>query len=298
LDVAEAVGGEFEELVAETARPHDVALALLRQMRGRRPAVLVLEDVHWADEATLDVLTLLASRIVSVPALLLASHRDEEGDRSEQLRIVSAHVGARDRLRVTSLSRLAVKTLAEPHGIDDEELYHRTGGNPFFVTEVLAAGGGPIPETVRDAVLSRAAPLSVEAKRLLEAVAIFPGRVELWLLDAVAPELTARLEECLASGMLTTAGSGVAFRHELAREAVEGSVAPDRLLALHRAALTALAAPPVGDPDPERLAHHSEAVEDGQGVLRWAPRAAARAATCGRAPRGGGTVCARPAIRQ
>ena len=83
-----------------------------------------------------------------------------------------------------------------------DELYRRTGGNPFFVTEVLAAGGEQIPETVRDAVLARAARLSGPARRLLEAVAVVPGQVDLWLLEALAGELVDRLDECLASGML------------------------------------------------------------------------------------------------
>jgi DNA-binding CsgD family transcriptional regulator/tetratricopeptide (TPR) repeat protein len=116
---------------------------------------------------------------------------------------------------------------------------------------------------------------------LLEAVAIVPGEIELWLLEAIAGPRVDRLEECLTSGMLVAADRSVAFRHELAREAVERSVAPDRRLALHRAALAALTAPPGSAPDPERLAHHSEAVGDREGVLRWAPEAAERAAASG-----------------
>ena len=80
MDVAEATGGELEELVEAAARPHEVTAALLRELRARAPTVLVLEDVHWADEATLDVLTLLAARISSAPALVLASYRDDELD--------------------------------------------------------------------------------------------------------------------------------------------------------------------------------------------------------------------------
>jgi hypothetical protein len=161
------------------------------------------------------------------------------------------------------------------------ELYRKTAGNPFFVTEVLGAPSEAIPDTVRDAVLARAAQCSSEARRLLEAVAIVPGKVEMWLLEAIAPEQVCCLEECLSSGMLVATEREVAFRHELAREAVERSVAPDRRLALHRAALAALAAPPDCDPDPEPRAHHSEAVGDREGVLQWAPQAAERAARWG-----------------
>ncbi len=281
-DVAEAIGGDFEELVMGGARPHEVAAALIGELRTRAPTVLVLEDLHWADEATLDVLRLLARRVGSIPALVLASFRDDELDRAQQLRIVLGELGGRPiRLKLAPLSPAAVTELAGPHGIDGPELYRRTGGNPFFVTEVLEAGGERIPETVRDAVLARAGRLSDPARRLLQAAAVVPGRVELWLLEALAGELGDRLEECLAFGMLVPVEGGVAFRHELARLAVEASVAPDRRQALDRAALDALSAPPMGEPDAARMAHHAEAIGDGDAVLLWAPRAAARAAAAG-----------------
>jgi predicted ATPase len=105
VDVAEAVGGELETLVAAAARPQEVALALLRELRSRGPTVLVLEDVHWADEATLDVLVMLAARIGSTPALILASWRDDELDRSAPLRIVLGELGRGPvRLKVSPLS--------------------------------------------------------------------------------------------------------------------------------------------------------------------------------------------------
>jgi DNA-binding CsgD family transcriptional regulator/tetratricopeptide (TPR) repeat protein len=278
VDVAEAIGGELEDLVAEAGRPHDVAVALLRELRGRQPKVLVLEDVHWADEATLDVLTVLAGRVGTAPVLVLASYRDDELDRSEQLRFVLGELVRRPgRLKVEPLSPAAVVTLAGPHGIDGEELHGRTGGNPFFVTEVLAAGDGErIPDTVRDAVLARVARLSAPARRLLEAVAIVPGHVELWLLEALAD--LDRLEECVASGVLAAGRAHVTFRHELARLAVEEAISPERRLALHRAAVDALAAHGGDDPDFAALAHHAEEADDADGVVRWAPLAARRAA--------------------
>jgi ATP/maltotriose-dependent transcriptional regulator MalT len=282
FEIADAVGGELAELVAGEARAHEVASALIRELSGRRPTIVVVEDLQWADEATLDVLRLLARRVEAVPALVVASVRDDEIDRAQPLRILIGELGARVlRLGVAPLSAAAVGELAGADDVDPDELHRKTGGNPFFVTEVLGATGGGIPETVRDAVLARAARLSAEARSLLEAVSIVPGRVELWLLEALVEAEPGRLEECLASGMLTAADGGVAFRHELAREAIEGSLAPDRRLALNRAALAALAEPPIGRPDPGRLAHHAEAAGDGAMVLRFAPIAAARARSLG-----------------
>jgi len=282
LDVAEATGGELERLVIAESRPHEVAAALLVELRGRGATVLVLEDLHRADEATLDVLALLAARIASAPALLLASYRDDELDRTHQLRLVLGELVRRPgRMKLDALSRAAVAELARPHGVDPEELYRRTGGNPFFVTEVLAAGGEQVPESVRDAVLARSARLSAPARGLLDAVAVIPGQLELSLLDALAGELIDRLDECLASGILAAESARVAFRHELARLAVEETISPERGVRLHQRALVALAAHGGTDPDVAALAHHADAAGDSDGVLRWAPLAAERAAASG-----------------
>ena len=171
--------------------------------------------------------------------------------------------------------------LAESHGVDPDELFRKTAGNPFFVTEALAAAEAEIPHTVREAVLARAARLSLGATSLMEAVAVAPPQVELWLLEALAGEHIDALDECLASGMLRETSDGVAFRHELARIAVEESLSPNRRLAVHRRALAALADPARGVPDVERLAHHADAAGDGPAVLRYAPAAAERAVALG-----------------
>jgi len=282
FEVAEAAGGELEELVSGTARPHEVTAALIRALDGRRGSVLVLDDLHWADEATLDVLQLLARKVESVPALVLASFRDDELDRNHPLALVLGELtSARSvsRLRVPPLSRAAVRRLAAPHGMDPEELYRQTNGNPFFVSEALAAEVDTVPSTVRDAVLARMARLSESARRLLEAIAVAAPQVEIWLLEALAPSELDRLEECLASGMVLPGDRGVAFRHELARLAVEEAIAPNRRVALNRLATEALAAR--ADTDPARIAHHAEAAGDHPMVLRFAPIAAERAGALG-----------------
>ena len=202
------------------------------------------------------------------------------------------------RLDVAPLSQRAVADLAAPHGLDAGELYLRTGGNPFFVTEVLASGEEHIPATVRDAVLARAARLGSGARTVLDAVAIAPPQVELWLLDALADDAAAHLEECLGSGMLVAGDASVAFRHELARLAVQESLPPTRRVALHREALRALSAPPDSIFDLARLAHHAEEAGDAEAVLRFAP-AAAGARDDGRRPsRSGGAGGPGAALRR
>ena len=282
LDVAETIGGQFERAVAAAERPYEVATALLRELRRRAPTVLVLEDLHWADEATIDVLALVGARIATAPALVLASYRDDELDRTHRLRVVLGEVvRTPGRITVDPLSKAAVAELAAPHHVDAEELYARTGGNPFFVTEVLATDGQTIPATVRDAVLARAARLTDAARALLDAISVIPGGCELWLLDELASEQVEHLAECVASGIVAAVNAGVAFRHELARLAIEESVPADRKRALHRRALSVLGAGPVSEADAAVLAHHAELAGDAEGVLQWATLAAQRAAASG-----------------
>ncbi len=285
LDVAAVAGGELEDVVGRGALPHDVVAALTGELRFRAPTVFVLEDVHWADEATLDVLRLLTRRVEGVPSLVVASYRDEGLDHRHPLRQVLGELTtshAVRRVKLAPLSPAAVAELAEPYGIDAGELYGKSAGNPFFVVEALAAGAEGIPDTVRDAVLARAAHLSPAARTVLEAVAVVPQQTELWLIDALAGDaVEAGLDECLSSGMLVPAPSGVAFRHELARLAIEESVGLNRAAGLHSKALVALETPPSGSPDLARLAHHAEAANDTDAVLRFAPAAAARAASLG-----------------
>ena len=285
VDIVGTTPSGLMELVTNGARPHEVVGALVRELQAEAPTILVLEDVHWADEATLDVLRLLYRRLDTVPALVLASYRDDELDRGHPLRIVLGELATEQtvgRLKIEPLSWAAVAMLAEPHGVDATELHRKTAGNPFFVTEVLAAGKEEISLTVRDAVFARAARLTPAGRTLLEAVAVVPPQVELWLLEKLAGEAIDCLEECLTSGMLIHVPEGVAFRHELARLAVEGSISPIRTHLLHRMTVDALEAASTADrPDLARLAHHAEAAGDGEAVLRFAPKAAALAASAG-----------------
>jgi len=282
LDIAQAVGGELARATAGEPKPYEMASELLRELGGSAPTTVVVEDLHWADEATLDVLRLVARRIDSVPALLVATYRDDELDRRHPLRGVLGELGTRAvRVVVEPLSPHGVAELAASHPVDAHELYRKTNGNPFFVTEALAAGLAGVPETVRDAVLARAALLGARARELLEAVAIVPPRAELWLLEQLVPDALDSLEECLSSGMLRPEAGFVEFRHELARLAVEDALPPTTRVALHRHALAALTESTTGLLDLPRLAHHAEAAGDVEAVLRYAPAAAEQAESVG-----------------
>jgi DNA-binding CsgD family transcriptional regulator/tetratricopeptide (TPR) repeat protein len=283
-DVAFEVGPPLAELLLAEATPYRVATTLFDELRRNEPTLLVIDDVHWADEATLDVVRLLARRIATAPILIVLSYRDEALAADHPLRVVLGELAsavALTRVGLAPLTADAVAQLAEPQGLDPDGLYRVTGGNPFFVTEILASGGEELPETVRDAVLARAARLTPEARAVLEAVAIVTPYAELWLVEALSGEIDARLDECIAAGMLVAAEGGVAFRHELARLALENSIAPARRLSLHRSALEALTARGDGELNLARIAHHADAAGDRDAVLAFAPAAGAHAASVG-----------------
>jgi DNA-binding CsgD family transcriptional regulator len=276
---------ELQDLIArDDVMPHEVVAALADEFHRPAPTIFVLEDVHWADEATLDVLRLLSRRLEAVPVLVLASYRDDELDRAPLLRIVLGELATSERaarVKLLPLSRGAVAQLAESRDLDPDELHRKTGGNPFFVVEAIAASGDAIPDTVRDAVFARAAHLTESGKNVLAAVAVVPPYAELPLLKALVGDDLQALDECLAAGILIVAAHGIVFRHELARLALEDSIPPNRKLELHRRVLAALSSSPAMGLDLARLAHHAEAAGDAEAVLRFAPAAGARAAALG-----------------
>ncbi|HKV44847.1 MAG TPA: AAA family ATPase, partial [bacterium] len=205
LDIADTLGSDLLSIAEATQRPR-VFRALLQELRGAgEPTVLVFEDVHWADEATLDLLRFLGRRVHDSRALIIATYRDDEVGPKHPLRMVLGDLAtsaAVHRMTLPPLSEAAVRTLAQGSGLDPVALHRRTRGNPFFVTEVLDAGETEVPPTVRDAVLARVARLRPAAQGLLECVAVVPAAAEFPLLQAVAGEAFECFEECLLSGML------------------------------------------------------------------------------------------------
>jgi DNA-binding CsgD family transcriptional regulator/tetratricopeptide (TPR) repeat protein len=280
---ADAVPELVEVLDAETTS----RLRRYRQLLGvlsATPTLLILDDVHWADEATLEMLRFIGRRLETAPLLVLATFRDDEVSGGHPLTTVLGDLATAanvTRLRLAPLSAGGVRRLLAAAGspLDPEQLHGSTGGNPFYVTEVVAAGTSRLPESVRDAVLARASRLSPAAQRVLWAAAVLGQRADLGLLAAVSGQLPEATDECVRAGVLVADGPGWAFRHELARLAVEQSLSPATRSELHRAAFEALSA--ANPSDDRRLAYHAASTADADAVCRHAPRAAARAARLG-----------------
>ncbi len=279
-DIARQTRGPLLTAVNSGGNRDEIFTAALDELE-RAAALVVFEDMHWADEATLDLLKYLGRRIHRTQAMLAVTYRDDEVGLRHPLRFVIGDLPrtSMHRMSLTPLSETAVARLARRAGRSSKALHSITGGNPLFVTEVLAGADDTIPATVRDAVLARALRLSPAAREIAELVCVVPGKTERWLLEqAVRPD-EANIEGCLNIGMVRDKGGALAFRHELARHALEDSLSQARRQSLHARVLSILAARP-GTPV-ARLAHHADCANGAEDVLRFAPIAAAEAASVG-----------------
>ncbi len=272
----DAVAGTAGPLAAAlgTGDPERVFDAALAELRT--PTVLVVEDLHWADDVTLDVLGYLARRVAQLPALLLLTFRDDEAPQRWLGTLAGAPV---HRLPLAPLSPAAVDELARAAGRDGGELHAVTGGNPFYVSEVLFAPvAGDVPVTVTDVVLARVARLAPAARAALEQLAVVPGLAEYDLAGRLLGSLDV-VADAERRGLLEVRRDGLAFRHELARRAVYEHLPELRRRSLHAAVLAALGDRP--EANPARLVHHAVCADDAAAVLAHAPRAGREAAAAG-----------------
>ena len=274
--------------------------AVLDELRlAAQPMLVVVEDAHWADDATLDLLKYLGRRIERTRALLAISYRDDEVTATHPLRRVIGElpVAARSLLQLPRLSPAAVETLAQRAGRRADGVHAPTRGNAFFVTELLRDTSDPrpaVPASVQDLVLARFSRLPAGAQALLQAVSVVPGRAERALVERVAAPTLADIEAALGSGLLVSEGLALAFRHELGRVAVESMLSPPAAQALHTRMLAAL-----GDEGaaPARLVHHALRCGDRAAITRHAPQAAREAAQRGAWREAGRAVAHRVAAR-
>ena len=275
-DFAGRVSPELARALTSGAAPHDIQTLLVEELElPPRPTVLVLEDVHWADEATFDSITVLGRRIGSLPALLVLTFRGGEAHPGHPLHATVGAVPAEQAvfLELAPLSKAAVASLA---GDRASGVYATTGGNPFYVTELLAVGPGEkLPQSVAIAVRGRAARLDDDSRRLLELVSVVPNRVPTAVLEVVMPGWAAAAEEPERRQLLEVEPTFVRFRHELARHAIASSVPTAARRRLHGEILEVLLA---SDADPSEIVHHAEAAADDEVVAGYAAVAARRAA--------------------
>jgi len=284
FDLAGTLGGELLELCHTSATRHELFDAALRQVSKLGLLnVVVIEDVHWADEATVDLLRFLGRRLRNASVLLVVTYRDESLTTTDPLHVALGELARQRstrRIWLAPLSPDAVRVLARGCGLDAGELHRLTAGNPFFVTEVVRAGLGAslgaIPPSARDAVLARVVRLSGESRTVLDVAALIGARVEMRLLESVTSCSPSVVDELMASGLLVGDGTWLRFRHEIARLAVEEAIAAHRRGPIHAEILGGMRC--LACDDDARMAFHAEAAGDGEATIHHAHRAAKRAA--------------------
>jgi DNA-binding CsgD family transcriptional regulator len=277
-DIAADLGGELLAAVRRQAGRERLFESLLAALARADLTVLVVEDLHWADEATLDLLRFLARRLHELRVLLLVTYRDDALANDQMLRAALADLsslrGTR-RMELPPLTQSAVALMARGSTLPAVELHRLTGGNPYFLAEVLEAGGLHVPPSVRDAVLARADRLGGEARRALDVTALLAPRHGTASFPPVEGLSSVGLDACVDAGLLVARPGGLGFRHDLARLAVAAAVPPGRRVELHRSILRALRAS--GFDDDAQLAHHAEEARDSAAAVTHAA-AAGRAA--------------------
>lgn len=282
FDIAAAVDGELSTALADSDRNRIVAacLGLLRAEGG--PWIVVLEDMQWADEATVDILSVIGRRIEHLPSLVIITMRDDEAGPEHLLSVALGQMVAASMvtMNVPELSLAAVEQMAAGTSIDPGSLHRAAAGNPYFITEVLTTGDGSLPATVRDAVTARCSQLSPTGRRLLRAAAVLGTGCDAALAVVVCGASFADIDECASRGLLRRQGSDIEFRHELSQRSVLDATPAGLRAELHREALLNLRGryPRVDDAE---LARHAAEAGDAEAVLELAPKAAKQAASLG-----------------
>ena len=279
-DIERDSGGRFSLSARSQLETFAAVLRLLTS--GREPGLLLIEDIHWADDPTLDLLRYLGRRLRTARMLIVATFRNDEAASRDRLAALWGDLprDSRERIELQTLSPAAVSALAARNNHPNADLYAVTGGNPFHVTEFLATDRASVPHSVRDATLARTVRLSSRARRTLDCASIFPRTIDQSLLRELSADSEfAGVEECMRAGMLTASGEALAFRHELARRAVHEAMAPLRRRELHQAALELLKAR--GQVRPAELAHHAHQAGALEDLVRYSQQAAGEANALG-----------------
>lgn len=279
-DMAGELDDAAREALREAAQPHEIFTAVYQHLCDN-PSVLMVDDLHWADQGTVDLLRFLLRRVGSTRTLVVGTVRDDELDVTHPMRALLGDVARSPHatsMRLLPLSITAIATMIDDRPVDAGRIEQLTGGNPFFVGEMLAHSGDDLPTSVRDAILSRTTQLDADAWDILHLLACAP--------EAIPDHLLASLDVGLPSlraldraGLIRRGSRGVAFRHDLCRLAIATTVPPGADAAFHQRMIVAIEGSAAADP--AVLVHHAIGAGDRDRVLRYAIGAARSAARSG-----------------
>jgi DNA-binding CsgD family transcriptional regulator/tetratricopeptide (TPR) repeat protein len=288
-DFAEDLGPEIVDLLRSGDAQHTLFPAVIKKIHNSKlPVVMIIEDAHWADSATLDLVRYLGRRVVAARFVLILSFRNDEVGVDHPLTAVLGDLPSSAVRRIV-LETLTEGAVAQMSGAEGKRLLHLcdlTGGNPLFLTELLAHGGpgGPLPTSIRDAVWSRLSRISDGERQSLCNLSVVPVPIEHKLAEILVEGKMAEITNLVGLGLLRKLSTGnLMFRHELARLATLESIQPAKLQQLHAIAENAIVQMDTHDIAGilTRRVHHAEGAGDARKVLELAPLAAAEARRLG-----------------
>lgn len=275
-DMARTNGLLADELVRDPNR-EDLLDGLFDVLnRPTRPAVMVVEDAHWADDASIDVLRYLARRIVDLHAVLIVTLRDREVDRSHPVRnlLAGPTSAAPTRISLRPLSVEAVAGLVRSlradgveSGFDPRSLHEVSGGNPFLVDQLLSSGPGDATRSARETLVARAERLSPDGQAVLQILSVLPEGADPTMARMLFGDLAGALHQAEGSGLLASTTDRIRFRHELGRTAIVESMSFGERMAATNQVLDALIDTGA---DPSLLVHLSRSAGDGRRATRFA----------------------------
>jgi hypothetical protein len=250
--------------------------------RQKENIIIVFEDIHWADEATLDFIKFFARRISQLRCLFIMTYRDDESNSGHSLGTVlgSLSTDLFSRIRLEPLSKQAVYKLADEKGYNRETVYRISGGNPFYVNEILASYSPGIPENVKDSVLSVYNQQEEETRKAWQICSVVPEGLELGRF-AKLKSTWEGIDRCFALKILIVKNNRVIFKHELYRRTIEASLSPFKRIELNKNILDVLLDSYEEGEDIERIVHYAKNANENEVVVKYAPVAARQAASVG-----------------
>jgi len=281
-DIAGVLNSQIiDQLDSGIPRP-SIFSTLLKEIQLIEPNIIVIEDVHWADESTLDLLQFLGRRINKLKTLLIITYRDDEIKSDHPLKIALSNLPSNylKRIKLTPLSENTVKTLAKNYGRENGNLYAKTGGNPLLVTELLMNEEIETPATIKELVTSKLNRLSSEARLAVELISVIPGKAEKWLIQELIANYSL-IDEAIEFGILKSEVDFIFFKHELTRIAIEESLSESKRIILNSQLLDILLRQNNIDHFFARIIHHAIKAGNREAIIKYAPRAAKQASQLG-----------------